>query len=315
MPYLPDLIEEQIPNTDMAWQLLDSQLPQFRSLYEMWKSWYYKFVKNHAMAKVISDAMVVCYARMALRNGSLSLSPRSYHNETHIDDLLLRLIALSQHRTSDFIPEYGWSLLSLFMCSHDLRQSEINDDLELVGNNEQATYFEVKRLINQLDSKKAVRQEHKELLKLMIHGSTFGKGEDTHGNIYKGNLVKYILKSVAYFDEMDKELAYIACDIDTANVAAPLSDYAVSSLNVYHEVKSLTDKEISAKRFFGEQQEQYFFELQKFNSQIGKQAFHPLKLDNAPIIQSICTTINNLPDTTENHRVVEIYQQQIKANA
>jgi len=311
MIFPPDLIEEQIFNVDQAWQLLDDKLPQFKKLHKIWWAWYKDTVQNNHMKKVINDAMVISYARMAKRNGSLSLNPRSYHSEHHLDDLLYRLMALSHFKSSRDIPPYGWSLLSLFMCCHDLRQSEDNNNKDLIGNNERASYQEVIRIIDIVDKKKYFRQEHKELLKLMIHGSTFGKGEDNMGNIYKGNLVKYLLKDVAYFENIDKELAFIACDIDTANVSADLIDYAKSSINVYNEIQNISPVKVSAHSFFGELQEQYFFDLQKFNSKLGKQAFANKKLENAPIVKSICDVIKQLDPETNNEKVVEIYLSQV----
>lgn len=311
MIFPPDLIEEQISNVDQAWQLLNNKLPQFKKLYDVWLSWYKGIVTNNRQQSVISDALVISYARMAKRNGSLSLNPRSYHSEHHLDDLLYRLMAISHFQFDEEIPAYGWSLLSLFMCCHDLRQSEDNNNKALIGNNERASYQEVLRILESIDRKKVIRQEHKELLKLMIHGSTFGKGEDNMGNIYKGNLVKYLLYDVAYFDNVDKELAFIACDIDTANVSADLVDYGQSSINVYNEIQNISSVDVSAQSFFGELQEQYFFELQKFNSKLGKQAFSDQKSKNAPKVKEICEFIKGLDSSISNAKVVEIYLSQL----
>lgn len=311
MIYPPDLIEEQISSIDQAWDLLDSKLPEFKELFDIWQSWYRKMVSSSRKRAVITDALVITYARMALRNGTLSINPRNYHSEKHINDLLYRMMAVSQFSESNNIPEYGWSLLSIFMSSHDLRQSHKNNESELVGDNEQASFQEILRLLNQIDKHKVIRPEHKELLKLMIHGSTFGKGEDTLGNIYQGNLVKYLLQDVGYFDEGDKQLAYLACDIDTANVAASLKDYAQSSINVYSEIQNISPVEISAQLFFGEQQRQYFFDLQHFNSDMGIIAFEQQKQINAPKVVQICEVINDLDENTSNEKVVAFYLQKV----
>lgn len=313
MKYPADLIEEQISNIDQAWELLNNKLPEFRDIFDIWQSWYYQMVKSLRMRAVITDAVVITYARMALRNGTLSINPRNYHSEKHINDLLYRMMAVSKFSESNDVPEYGWSLLSIFMSSHDLRQSNKNNKLDLIGDNEQASFQEISRLLTRIDKHKVVRPEHKELLKLMIHGSTFGKGEDILGNIYQGNLVKYILQNIGYFDEDDKQLAYLACDIDTANVAADLKDYAQSSINVYLEIQNISPAEISAQSFFGEQQRQYFFDLQHFNSDMGIIAFEQQKQINAPKVKKVCDVINELDQNKSNEEVVEIYQQQINA--
>ncbi|MBL4660361.1 MAG: hypothetical protein JKY19_08390 [Alcanivoracaceae bacterium] len=313
MNFPPDLIEERVASIDQAWELLNNKQPQFNKIYTTWYSWYKEITLGSAMQGVVSDAFVISYARMSLRNGSLSINPRNYHSEQHIDELIHRLISISQMPGSDSIPAYGWSLLTLFMSSHDLRQSEHSRNEGIIGNNEQASYQEISRLISQIDKHAVIRQEHKELLKLMIHGSTFGEGKDVSGNIYQGNLVKYILEGVGYFDSMDKELAYLACDIDTANVAIDLSSYAQSSIDVYNEIQNISKKEISAQMFFGNQQQQYFFESQKFNSQLGMQAFAQGKSRNSPKIKKICQLIVQLDKNMANEDVVEYYQSYINA--
>lgn len=311
MIYPPDSIEKQLSSVEKAWALLNSELPAFDSIYSIWHNWFCETVKDIEVQEVVSDAVVVAYARMALRNGTLSNKPRCYHSEKHIDDLLYRMIAISQLTEAGTMTDYGWSLLSLFMCGHDLRQSEVNDELELVGDNEQASFQEMGRILTLVDKYQIVRREHKELLKLMIHGSTFGKGEDTEGNIYQGNLVKYLLKNVGYFEDNDKELAYLACDIDTANVAADLKDYAQSSINVYNEIQNISQNSLLAQTFFGEMQEQYFFELQDFNSQLGVLAFAHRKYENAPKIKEISLSVKDLDGSLSNEQVVKYYQSKI----
>lgn len=308
MNFPPDLIEERVSNVDRAWELLNNKLPHFKNIYSSWLKWYKEITSDTPMQKVIADAVLITYARMAMRNGSLSISPRSYHCEKHIDDLLYRLMSISQLADSKTVPDYGWSLLSLFMSGHDLRQSEKKNMFGLIGYNEQASYQELSRLLTQIDKDKVVRQEHKELLKLMIHGSTFGEETGATGNIYQGNLVKYILRNVGYFANTDKELAYLACDVDTANVATDLKTYAQSSIDVYNEIQNVSKERLSAQVFFGQQQEQYFFNLQKFNSKLGVLAFAQRKRDNAPRIKQVCDLIKQLDENMQDKDIVKYYQ-------
>lgn len=313
MTFPPDLIEKQVSSVEHAWQLLKDKLPQFDRLFTQWHQWFCKTVQDTAYQQVVTDTLIIAYARMSLRNGSLSAHPRNYHSETHIDDLLYRLMAISELPESDVICDYGWSLLSIFIASHDLRQSEKNTDTEWIGNNEQASFQEVIRILASVDEHQKIRLEHKELLKLMIHGSTFGKGQDIEGNIYHGNLVKFLFKQVNYFEEADKEIAYLACDIDTANVASDLTEYAKTSIDVYNEIQNITHNSLSAHTFFGEAQEQYFFEMQGFNSQLGTLAFAQRKKDNTPKIKQISQKIKNLDKNMCNEKVVEYYLAQIKS--
>ena len=313
MAFPPDYVEKQIANIDQAWTLLNNKLPKFKKLFHVWSLWHKEILINPSMHSIISDAVIICYARMALRNGSLNENPRHYHSEKHIEDLLLRLIAISELPETEKIPDYGWSVLSLFMCSHDLRQSENNQsNKNIVGTNEQASYLEIERLMALIDTKGLFQNEHKELLKLMIHGSTFSQGEDNNGNIYNGNLVDVLLKTIDYFEDDDKQLAFLACDIDTANVAAELMDYAESSINVYNEIQAFSKTPINAKIFFGIQQQQYFFVMQRFNSHIGVVAFSQQKDQNAPKIKKVCRAIIDSDKGLTNEEVVDLYRQQIK---
>ncbi len=313
MTFPPDNVEKQIANIDQAWTLLNNKLPEFKKLFHVWNLWHKNILINPSMHSITSEAVVICYARMALRNGSLNQNPRDYHSEKHIEDLLIRLMAISEMPETQKIPDYGWSVLSLFMCSHDLRQSERNAlNKNIIGTNEQASYQEIERLMDVIDTKGLFQNEHKELLKLMIHGSTFSQGEDNNGNIYNGNLVDVLLKSIDYFEDDDKQLAFLACDIDTANVAAQLTDYADSSVNVYNEIQKFSKTPINAKTFFGVQQQQYFFVMQRFNSHIGVVAFSEQKDKNAPKIKSVCRAIINSEEGLSNQEVVELYCQQIR---
>jgi hypothetical protein len=313
MTFPPDYVEKQIANIDQAWTLLNNKLPEFKNLFHIWSLWHENILINPSMHSIISDAVIICYARMALRNGSLNEKPRHYHSEKHIEDLLLRLMAISELPETEKIPDYGWSVLSLFMCSHDLRQSENNQsNKNIIGTNEQASFLEIERLMALIDTKGRFQNEHKELLKLMIHGSTFSQGEDNNGNIYNGNLVDVLLKTIDYFEEDDKQLAFLACDIDTANVAAELTDYADSSINVYNEIQAFSNAPINAKTFFGIQQQQYFFVMQRFNSHIGVVAFSEQKDKNAPKIKTVCQAIIDSDEGFTNEEVVELYRQQIQ---
>ncbi|HFC29910.1 MAG TPA: hypothetical protein ENJ44_02580 [Oceanospirillales bacterium] len=313
MSFPSDCIEHQISTAHEAWQLLNTDLPQFKAVYNIWQNWYEATVTDAKIKTIVNDVVVIAYARMALRNGTLSKNPRHYHSEKHIDDLLLRLVAVSQFPKAKNIPEYGWSLLSIFMACHDLRQSEDDKHFDIIGNNEKASYKEALRIISAIDKEKLLFQEHKELLKLMIYGSTFGEGKDNLGNIYQGNLVEYLVGLINYFEDVDLEIAYLACDIDTANVAASLKDYANSSINVYQEIQEISNSKISAYNFFGEQQEKYFFNLQQFNSKLGKQAFLQLKAENEPKIKAICEKIKRLDKNLSNQEVVENYKNIVRA--
>lgn len=305
--YPADLIEEQVSSTGEAQQLLEEGLPAGLEFFESWLQWAQEKIPDSALLRTTKNIVLVSYARMALRNGSLSINPRSYHSEEHIEDLFTRVKMVSGLKQSESIPGYGWSLLSLFICCHDLRQSEKNNPQTLVGNNEQASFDELVRLLNKYDKHHLFDNKLRNILKVMIHGSTFGSGEDTNGNIYRGNLVKYLLDESSEFDDMDRELAYIACDIDTANVAIDFKEFAQSSINVYDEIQNISPQRLTAKEFFGEQQESYFFDLQKFDSRLCNLAFSRYKEKNAPMVSKVSQSIRQLDTSYSDEQVVKYY--------
>ena len=311
----PDLIEERIASMAQAEALLHNRATASDNSLRLWYQWYEPRVRDKHVRKLTKKIVTVAYARMALRNGSLSLNPTSYHSEKHIDDLFKRLIKISALQESSEIPDYGWTLLSLFVSCHDLRQSETPNVSDCVGSNEQASFQELLRLLEKYDTKDLITKEHRNVLKLMIHGSTFGRSEDNRGNIYNGKLLKYLLVDNTEFSDTDIELAYIACDIDTANVAADLKDYARSSINVYNEIQNVSPSMISARKFFGEQQEQFFFELQKFDSKLCGLAFEMGKEKNAPLVKQISQKIKQLDNTLTNDEVVKRYVSLVKSLA
>jgi hypothetical protein len=106
----------------------------------------------------------------------------------------------------------------------------------------------------------------------------------------------------------------LACDIDTANVSAPLLNYAESSIDVYNEIQSFSPSPIDAKLFFGKLQENYFFTLQRFNSKIGRLVFDRFKQKNAPIIRAISHSITNASDQLSNNQVIDLYLKLIHKN-
>lgn len=314
MNFSPDLVENQISTSHQARQLIQEHRPEFFNFYSLWVDWLDQKPQSSRLTPVVKDIILIAYVRMAVRNGSLSDKPRHYHNEKHIEDLVYRMMAVSEIPESSVIPEYGWSLLSLFMAAHDLRQAESPQSDTLVGNNEKASYEELIRLIDLTDHEQLISDEHKQLLKLMIYGSTFGTSKDKNGNIFNGNLVGYLLSQVHYFEDLDKEIAFLACDIDTANVSAPLLDYAYSSLDVYNEIQAFSGRSIPAQVFFGEMQEAYFFTLQQFNSELGRLTFNQLKEKNAPIVKSISRNISSMDSSHSDAQLIDHYLQQIKSS-
>ena len=312
MTFSPDSVELKISTSLQARELIRSRIPTFLDFYSVWSEWLNLMCPDCKLKKVVEDVVIISYARMSIRNGLLNSRPRQYHNEKHIEDLIYRMMAVSEYPESKEIPQYGWSLLSMFMGAHDLRQAETPESKSLVGNNEKASYEELMRLLKEIDHSRVVTETHKQLLKLMIYGSTFGTNKDENGTVFNGNLVAYLLDQVGYFDNADKEIAFLACDIDTANVSAPLIEYAHSSIDVFKEIQDFSEFKLSAQMFFGNMQEDYFFKLQKYNSKLGRLTLNDMKIKNAPFVRKVSKEISKLDESLSNQKVIDKYLQLMK---
>ncbi|WP_395377777.1 hypothetical protein [Marinicella sp. W31] len=300
-----DAIEEEISNPNQAAALLEQRLPDDHMGLDIWDAWISALVAPSRVLEKVKQAMRVAFARMAFRNGILSAQPRPYHNEGHINDLLERLILCSRHSSSESVPEYGWMLLSFFAATHDLRQAEDNTPLEntLVGRNESASYDEAIRIIDMVDPEQKFRQKYRDILQLMIYGSTFSHGQGA-GLVFEGNLALPLLAEVNDITAVDRELVLLACDIDTANVSLSITQYAQSAIKVFRELQSHHNPEYPAQAFFSKQQYRYFLELQKFHSVIGKSVFEPMKQHNTDAIQKLSNAISELPAETSQEDVI-----------
>ena len=143
-----DSTEAQINNYQRAVETL-ARLPENHLKLTEWQSWSQDLFAGQPWLTKLNEAMVIAYARMVKRNGTLSDKPRSYHNEFHINDLLSRVIYCARQST-DQIDLKGLALLSFFAATHDLRQAEQPkhiDDESPVGANEMASFQEASRIL------------------------------------------------------------------------------------------------------------------------------------------------------------------------
>lgn len=129
-----DATEETVSSEAAALKLL-SKLPPEHPQLKFWHSWAEQQFADCDWLPPLQQGMTIAYARMALRNGTLSANPRSYHNEYHINDLLLRISYCAEHAEPK-LSSAGLAVLSFFAACHDLRQAETVDELaerSLVG--------------------------------------------------------------------------------------------------------------------------------------------------------------------------------------
>lgn len=274
-----------------------ARLPDDHPQLKHWNIWAKQVFKNMPWQQPLAECMTIAYARMLVRNGQLSANPRSYHNELHINDLLLRIMYCAE-KYQHQLTANGLAILSYFAACHDLRQAEprkADQDHSLVGANEQASFEEALRIIDLVGETRLWNQHHRLLIKTMIEGSTFGSGGVRSKNFFQGNLAKHLLEQLKLPNKNDEQLVMLGCDLDTANVSLPLSQFAASAVHIYDELVSHHQASISAHQFFSQQQIIYFFEQQVFNAKITQDLFEPHKQANSEMLIELSEHISQLP--------------------
>ena len=290
-----------------------AELPPDHPQLSHWHRWADEVFQTKPWQPGLQQAMTIAYARMALRNGALSDHPRSYHNELHINDLLSRLMYCAK-RFQQLTPN-GLAVMSIFAACHDLRQAEprLEDNLKsLVGANEKASFEEAQRIIQLVDDDGLWTEHHVLLLKTMIEGSTFGSGGKRSKNFFQGNLAKHLLEQLQLPNKNDEQLVLLGCDLDTANVSLPISEFALSAVHIFDELITHEHVPISAHQFFSEQQKIYFFEQQTFNADITRELFSEHKQHNSDKLIALSEHIEQLPADMPAEQIKAEFLRQAK---
>ncbi len=291
-----------------------SSLPGNHQKLKCWEKWANNIFQDQPWHHDLITSVTIAYARMALRNGSLNSSPRSYHNEHHINDLLSRVMYCAKHFEKQLNPN-GLAILCYFSACHDLRQDEAknnNNPNSLVGTNEKVSFEEALRIIDSTGRNALWNAHHLLLLKTMIEGSTFGSGGKRSKNFFQGNLAKYLLKNLALPNKNDEQLVLLACDLDTSNVSLPISEFAQSAIDIYDELISHQQVLIPAHQFFSLQQKIYFFEQQNFNAQISQDLFGDQKEYNSEKLVTLSNHIESLPNQLSDTEIKTEFLQKAR---
>lgn len=258
------------------------------------------------------DVIRIAYARLALRHGSWSADFHAYHNETHILEILRdRIARLIAARGAFALDLRAWCVLGLFAACHDLRQREESLYEAGVGANERASVEETFRLLDNCGFSPQRDADMYLALDLTIAGSTFDARPPPGGAAF--NAAELVQSGGALAaklsQKLDKhrdgwradpqllrahDLALIAADLDTANVAEPFERFAASAENLCREREMLCQRSLdsgaSAQPVFGfltDGQDRFFFDLHRFNSELGREAFGAAKIANAPRLKSL----------------------------
>jgi hypothetical protein len=259
-----------------------------------------------------ADVIRVAYVRMAMRHGSLSEDFHAYHNEGHILDILGgridRMIDAAGVRALDLD---DWCVLDLFAACHDLRQREEPLYEAGVGANERASIEEAFRLLDDCGFCRSADAAIFTAIDLTIGGSTFDARPPPGGAAFNAaelvqsggalaaKLAQKLDKHRPGWREDERvvhahELALIAADLDTANVAEPFQRFADSAENLCLEREMLCHRDLDTGEsaqpvlgFLTDGQDRFFFDLHRFNSELGRQSFAAAKEENAARLKSL----------------------------
>ncbi|HEX6833321.1 MAG TPA: hypothetical protein VF132_07295 [Rudaea sp.] len=314
-----DAIERRVPDPDTARTLVRERRPDVLALLERRRG---RLATSMAHSPDLiergEDAVLMAFCRIAFRHGTWGEDYHAYHNEAHALEIVdARMDCLIGAVGAATLSPSDWFLLTLFGAAHDLRQREAPEYSAGVGSNERASVEETFRILQACGF---TRQRDPELfaaIELMIAGSTFD-ARPTSPREY--NTADVIVQSGGALAQkldtkLDKysegwrddarvvhalDLALIAADLDTANVAEPFPRFMASSerLCLEREMRSHRDPASRASAqpvlsFLTEGTTRYFFELHRFSSDVGRRTFAQAKEENAAKLRTLTAQLSS----------------------
>ncbi len=311
----PDAIEAHVPDAGRARALVRERTPALLDLLERRRRQLAPQLASASedLKTRVEDAILIAFCRLAFRHGSWGSDFHAYHNENHILEILdTRIDRLIETIGIAALPLCDWLLLELFAACHDLRQREMPEFAAGVGSNERASIEEAFRILKVCGFEPTHQANIFQALELMIAGSTFDARPAA--SVLEYNSAELVHSGGALALKLDQkldkhspdwrshahlphalELALIAADLDTANVAEPFALFAASAENLCREREMRSHRQFNEAasaqpvlQFLTEGQESFFFELHRFNSDVGRAAFEHNKLANAPKLQTLC---------------------------
>ncbi len=270
--------------------------PGFLEWLERERAWVDARARPNRDAEPLMDILLICYARMALRNGSQSPSPLHYHNENHILELLLRL-----GRVIRAEPEWVdcWYPLAVFAAAHDLRQREpLQPGRQRgCGENEEASRDELLRLIEARYP--ALSSETIDCLAWSIEGSTFYLA--LRPGHCQGAWAAELVIQQKRMTAKQRQFVLLAADLDTANVAENFALLLRASLALARERLLLKPAESEqaalefTRHFLETVQWHYMKDCQRFHSQTGRRVFLAEKKRNLSLMQAFTARLRAQP--------------------
>jgi len=331
-----DTSERLVADATTARRLVRERSPQLLELLEHRQRRFAPLLAQNPNAPVqqAEDAILVAFCRLAFRHGSWGKDFHHYHNEGHIFEILgSRLERLIDTIGLDTLSLRDWFLLTLFAAAHDLRQREVPEFAAGIGANERASIEETFRILRICGFD---RDRHADVflgIELMIAGSTFDARPPPKAREY--NSADVVVESGGALaqkldSKLDKyvpnwrgdphiahalELALIAADLDTANVAEPFPLFMASAerLCLEREMRSYRDATSAESAqpmlgFFTKGQEHYFFDLHRFSSPYGRAAFGAAKQANVDPVRNVIRDMSALPALHTGAAVLQAFR-------
>lgn len=335
----PDAIEQQLPSPAAARAALAMQDAALEAMLADRRRDFAPLIfgpDDDALIARTAEAIRLAYARLASRHGLLGRDFHAYHNEGHILEICAgRIPRVFAAAGANELSLRDWCALLLFGAGHDLRQREAPMFSAGIGANERASTEETLRILDTCGFDRDRDADLYEALELMIGGSTFDARSPSGQAYNAAELVQSGGALAAKLDiKLDKHrpgwrtdplllrghrLALIAADLDTANVADAFAAFAASGENLCREREALSGRSLDAGEsalpvlgFLTDGQDRFFFDLHRFNSDIGHAAFETGKQANAPRLKALTIGVRARialggPPAT-GHQVIEAYR-------
>jgi len=309
-----DAIERAVPDAAHARALVETRAPALLGVLARRRAALTALGGADAAPTLqrVDDVVLMAYARLALRHGHWGEDFHAYHNELHILEIFEgRLERLMAAIGRGALHWRDWVLLGLFAACHDLRQREPAEWHAGVGANERASIEECFRILDICGFRREGDADLYTGLDLAIAGSTFDArppSQDWEYNsadaVQTGGALaaKLTAKLDKYAPDWQADpaiahahrMALIAADLDTANVAEPFRRFVETGIRLCLEREMRSHRSpdeaaaaLPALGFLTDGQERFFFDLHRFNSDAGREAFGPAKQANAAPLKAI----------------------------
>ena len=340
----PDAVERQLPTPKSARALLATHDAALEAMLAARRRDFEPLAvgaDGEALLDRTETAVRLAYARLASRHGRLGTDFHAYHNEGHILEICAdRIPRVFAAPGAHELALQDWCALMLFGAGHDLRQREAQLFYAGIGANERASTEETLRIMDISGFEPERDVDLYVALELMIAGSTFDARAPGGGAYNAAELVQSGGALAAKLDvKLDKHrpgwrsdpallrghrLALIAADLDTANVADTFAAFAANGENLCCEREMLSGRSLDAGEsalpalgFLTDGQDRFFFDLHRFNSDLGHAAFDAGKQANAPLLKALTLGVRARlavggPPAT-GRQVIDAYREAVAA--